>query len=405
MLRLTDLPVEALKSALAFAAPQDIASALCSCRTLSRLDPWRSAFDARWGAPGVELRASVGKMTYLLRDVCELVSGDSALAKARHGACQRALDTDAMERFGDDNDEDDSELELEPQQRYTVHPSDQARASALRDVGVALALCATSAASGRALMAALTQGLYVLLDRTNKVGDLPFGDDMYLPNDWHVKRFVLASPRGDLVAFYSTEMGTCQEETYESRMWALHATVIGVADEPRLAEAMGGSQGLRGPQLLSWFDGLLLGRDPHLLETAEPPTPPPGCGVRLSLVGCKVSMYPGFLQSIEPSPSPAAVGKLLDSLGLGERAVHPDDLLLALLVISNMVPADRVAEVWGAPPGDRGWEDDNDRVRMHPGVCLWGSCRSFGASADPTDERLEWDGAPTRMTWAGAASS
>ncbi|KAJ1619238.1 hypothetical protein T492DRAFT_1130666 [Pavlovales sp. CCMP2436] len=369
MLRLTDLPAEAIESALALAAPQDIASALRSCRSLPRLDPWRSAFDARWGAPGVELRASVGKMTYLLRDVCELVSGDSALAKAWHGACQRALDTDAMERFGDEDDEDDSKFELELQQRYITHSPDQARARS-----------ETSAW--------LSRGLYVLLDRTNKVGDLPFGDDMYLSNDWHVKRFVLASPRGDLVAFYSTEMGTYQEETYESRMWALHATVIGVVDEPRLTEAMGGSHGLRGPQLLSWFDGLLLGGDPHLLKTAQHRRRAAACGSASSAARC---------QSI--------VGSLLDSLGLGEGAVHPDDLLLALLVISNVVPADRVAEIWGAPPGDRGWEDDNDHVRMHPGVCLWGSCCSPGASPDTTNECLEWDGAPTRMTWAGAASS
>jgi hypothetical protein len=398
-LRLTDLPIAALESVLAFAAPRDIASALRTCRALSSLDPWHSAYVVRWGAPGVEPRASVGKMAYLLRDACELVSGSSALAKTRHGACQLALDKAAMERFGnayEDEDDEDSEVERETP-RYIAHPPDQSREKALRDVDSALAQSATSEASARALMATLTQGFYVLLDRTNNVG-------CELPCDWHVKRFVLASPRGNLVALYSTEMGTYQEDTYESRKWQLHATVVGVADEPRLAETMRGSLGLRGQQLLGWFDRLLLGGDPHMLIDPKAPAALPGCGESLCLVESKASVYPIFSQSIEPSPSPAAVSSLLESLGLDGGVVHADDLLLALLVISNMLPVDRAAEVWGAPPEDRRWEDVNDRVRMHPGVCLWRSCRS-PASAERSDERLEWDGPPTRMTWAGAASS
>ncbi|KAJ1629343.1 hypothetical protein T492DRAFT_873610 [Pavlovales sp. CCMP2436] len=120
-------------------------------------------------------------------------------------------------------------------------------------------------------MATLTQGLYVLLDRNNE--------------------------------------------------WKGNST-------PRFAKAMRGSLGLRGHQLrgqklLGWFDGLLLGEDPHLLKdpAAEALAPPPGCGKLLCFIDCWVSI-----------------------LGLGEGAVHPDDLLLALLVISNMVPADRVGE-------------------------------------------------------------
>ncbi|KAJ1629342.1 hypothetical protein T492DRAFT_873609 [Pavlovales sp. CCMP2436] len=146
-----DLPAETLESVLAFAEPQDIASALRSCRALLRLDPWRSAFEARWGAPGIELRASVGKMAYLLRDVCELVSGGSALDKARHGACQRALE-ERLESLAElnrrdddcenDVDADDDGWSLDGpyytanEERCAVaQPPDQARAFALEDVG------------------------------------------------------------------------------------------------------------------------------------------------------------------------------------------------------------------------------------------------------------------------------
>ncbi|KAJ1629350.1 hypothetical protein T492DRAFT_1118405 [Pavlovales sp. CCMP2436] len=364
-LRLTDLPAETLESVLALAAPRDIASALRSCHALSRLDPWRSAFETRWGPPGVKPRASVGKMAYLLRDVCELVSGGSALAKARHRACYDMLEAIAMD--------------LEENRPWFglvlnhAHPPDQSRARTLRDVGELFAQCATSVVSARVLLAALTQGLDVMLDRTNNCS---------LADDRYVKHFVLASPRGDLVAFHSSVVGTYHGNTHESRKWVLHATVIGVVDEPRLAEAMHGSLGMRGQKLLSWFDGLLLGGS--IVDNAKLPTPPPGCGELLRL-------------SIEPPPSPAIVGSLLDSLGLGEGTVHLDDLLLALFVISDMVPASRVAEVWVASPDAFRWEDYNSHVWIHPGVCLWSSCCS-PASTDSTDERLEWDGAPTCMT-------
>ncbi|KAJ1629338.1 hypothetical protein T492DRAFT_840884 [Pavlovales sp. CCMP2436] len=290
-LRLTDLLTEALESVLVLTAPLDIASALRSCRALSRLNPWRSAFEARWGASGVELRASVGKMAYLLRDVCELVSGGLALAKARHRTSQDTLE---------------ATMELEENR--------PCRARALREVGEAFAQCATSVASARVLLAALTQGLYVLLDRTNNGS---------LTDDWYVKNFVLASPRGDLVAFHSSVVGAYYGDTRGSRKWELYATVIGLADEQRLAEAMRGSLGLRGQKLLEWFDGLFLGGDQQIVVNAEPPTPASGCGELLRLVGCEASVWPGILLRIEPPLSPAVVGSLLDSLGLGEGRCTP----------------------------------------------------------------------------------
>ncbi|KAJ1622082.1 hypothetical protein T492DRAFT_885907 [Pavlovales sp. CCMP2436] len=280
-------------------------------------------------------------MAYLLRHTCELVSGESAPAKTRHSACQLAIDNAALQRFGT-HDEDDL--------RYIAVLLAVSREMYHFYAYGTLMNCATSKASRHALYAALNKGLYFLLDRTNNMGGHP--PLWALPCTWKVKRFVLASPRGDLVAFYSSEMcaytngveddndkGMAFEwPRQESLTWKLHATVVGVADEPRMAEAMRGSVGLRGQQLLAWFDGLLLGRDPHALNDSRSPSPPPSCSEPMCLVDCKASMSPGFLQSIKPPLSPAAVSSLIDSLGLG-KAVHPDDLLLALLVISGMAYA------------------------------------------------------------------
>ncbi|KAJ1629349.1 hypothetical protein T492DRAFT_1011807 [Pavlovales sp. CCMP2436] len=288
---------------------------------------------------------------------------------------------------------------------------DQSRAITLQDVAEALAQCAASAASARALMATLTQGLYVLLNRNNEWSGSMTGDGevQAAACDWCVKRFVLASPRGDLVFFSATirQDGKRWEDGCSSRWWELSATVIGVADEPQLAEIMRGSLGLRAPQLLAWFDGLFLGGDPHLLKDPKALAPPPGCGKLLRLVDCWVAVSGGSLyrQCIKPPPSPAAVASLLDSLGLGEEAVHPNDLLLALLFISDMVPADRMGEVWGSPPDEIWWEPDKkSNPREHAGLCLWSSCILANADSESDDEfadqDLEWDGAPTRMTWA-----
>ncbi|KAJ1630280.1 hypothetical protein T492DRAFT_840168 [Pavlovales sp. CCMP2436] len=113
------------------------------------------------------------------------------------------------------------------------------------------------------------------------------------------------------------------------------------------------------------------------------------------------NLGPRFSQSIKPPPSPAVVSSLLDSLGLDKGVVHADDLLLALLVICGMVPGDKVPEVWGAPP--KYWRDYYDAC-MHPGVCLWGPCRGQNYF-ESGDYCLEWDGPPTRMTWANDSAS
>ncbi|KAJ1627904.1 hypothetical protein T492DRAFT_1021962, partial [Pavlovales sp. CCMP2436] len=384
-------PPDILELAIACVEPRDVANALRSCHTFARLDPWNLAFKARWGVPlfdghngvvidvDVEPRESVGKMAYLLRHLCELVSGKSALAKARHRDCTIELGQSAIDWLGD--------ADLSEDYNTAAFPA-LSLESALICVYRALANCATSKLSRRALYKALNNGLYFLLnnglyfllDRTSKTPDLQ-------TDTVKAKRFVVASPRGDLVAFYSLEVRSYKNvedgmflwKKIESLTWKLHATVIGVADEPRMAETMRGSHGktLRSrdqtKNLLDWFDGLLLGPDPFV----QPPRSPPGCGEPICLANCKVSLsFPGYSllsQHIMPPPSPAAVSSLIDSLWLG-KVVHPDDLLHALRLICEMVPWSN--HVWSEPPGGRNFREDE----MYKGHCLW----AHGRNGRPT---------------------
>ncbi|KAJ1639993.1 hypothetical protein T492DRAFT_898841 [Pavlovales sp. CCMP2436] len=343
--------------AIACEESRDVANALRTYRMFARLDPWNSAFKARWGVPlfdgrngavidvDVELRDSVGKMAYLLRHLCELVSGNSALAKARHTLCNHAMCHAAIERF-------QCMVSAKGRSFYYAEMPKDARRFALQQCYSTLSDYETSKLSRRALYEALKNGLYFLVDRTSQTPQVPRTTRCMEM----VKRFVAIT----------------------SFTWKFHATVIGVADEPFMAEAMRGSHGQHGHQLLAWFDGLLLGADPHVLIDPTP-SPPRNCGA-ICLADCEVSMSPGLSQRIEPPPSPATVSSLIDSLGLG-KMVHPDDLLLALLLICDIVPGG--GQVWRAAPGQDSYEMTKEM--MYKGYFLW----ARGGN-----------GRPTRMTWA-----
>jgi len=80
------------------------------------------------------------------------------------------------------------------------------------------------------------------------------------------------------------------------------------------------------------------------------------------------------------------VSRLLESLGLDEGVVLPDDLLHSLLVVSKFVGKDAVEssggdkadDQWDTPPASMKapgcWEYGSP---VHPGLCLWSSVEGW----------------------------
>ncbi|KAJ1630472.1 hypothetical protein T492DRAFT_1116545 [Pavlovales sp. CCMP2436] len=374
--RLTDLPSDILEHVLGntLVQPSHIASALNSCRAFSILDPWRPAFMGRWGKAGVRgPRAFVGKMAYILRDCCErLVSGPvvEVLVKVDEHAARRderrwlTIDKQEYKNFRDQCCHRQFNIGTKMSDSYYhEYPPFLMHHWTLESVGEALARCATSEASACALMAALEQGLFFLSARHNS-GEVEEGGDF----SWGVFRFVLASPRGDLVVFNATDVDTDLDYAKEGRIWQLHANVVEAVDEPHLAKA-----------ICQW---LCEGPEGHISWGPRAPSPPPGCGESICLVDCKFGFgtknKPGVFQSIKPPPSPAVVSSLFDSLGLDKGVVHPDDLLLALLAMSTMVPGPHASEIWDAPRAL-----NLDEPHVHPSLLMWkqGKCMTWASAS------------------------
>jgi hypothetical protein len=276
-LLLTDLPPDILEHVLGntFVRPSHIGSALNSCRALARLDPWHPAYKARWGKAGVQPRASVGKMTYSLRDECERFNWPAVELGFKLGAREsyrlerRWYPTPATLI---------TNQEIRRPQRshsyYQEYNPTVAHKCVLGSAALALHKCATSAASACALMAALKQGLYILSIQENS----GCHDKGWAPHkfDWRVLRFVLAGPRGDLVDIRATDVA--QQLDYidkDDRRWRLDATVVEVPDEPLMAEAV-----------REW---LTKGADRDRMWGPGPPSPPPGCGEPIRLIDYHVA--------------------------------------------------------------------------------------------------------------------
>ncbi|KAJ1634832.1 hypothetical protein T492DRAFT_1142048 [Pavlovales sp. CCMP2436] len=233
-------------------------------------------------------------------------------------------------------------------------PSSQACLRVIDDVRAALGAGATSAQSARSLLAVLERGLYMLDGRTKTT--TRDGTSV-------LTTFAVSSPRGDLVTFHTeSDSYTGNQASMGS---VLNAHLVGVADEATagdgLREALGIAQrGLGGLGLARWIEDTLLERVDDYMQ--------PVChssryeslpfdfaeGKREAKllhrsVGTQDPVSGGgqmFFEYKEPRAATACT--LLESLGL--EAVHPDDLLLALLVISRMVPASEAGEHWTTPP-------------------------------------------------------
>ncbi|KAJ1639682.1 hypothetical protein T492DRAFT_935309 [Pavlovales sp. CCMP2436] len=410
--RLTDLPPDILEHVLAdlLVQPSYIASAQRTCRAFASLKPWFSAFSARWGWGGVAPRASVGKMAYLLRECCEEVQNRPRADVTQFEWPPKHIHL--QHRWFTIDLAMDEEFPKTPSY-FSMHSPALARDRARRRVDSNL----DHDDSARAVKDLIHRGLYFLADHENTGS--PSDEGVQTGYQWRAMRFVLASKRGDLVLFRATDVEAGLGHVKEGRMWRLHATVVGVADEPHMAEAMRGSHGLRDKELHDWFEGLFDGGDPLFIQgpSTWAPSPLPGCGEPICLVDCKVEFGtkkdPHFSQSIKPPPSPAVVSSLLDSLGLDKGVVHADDLLFALLSICDMVPNRNYAPVndsWRKPP--KGLLIFNGLIfgklsphsignnRYNPGLLLWTPCRGLVYDQDYKCDFLEFDGPPVRMTWA-----
>jgi len=135
-------------------------------------------------------------------------------------------------------------------------------------------------------------------------------------------------------------------------------------------------------ELLIWFDMLFIGA--NTCECSNAPPLPRKSGA-FCLADCEASMTPSLSQRIKPPPSPAMADNLKDSLGL--PTVRPDDLLLALLVICDIVPpvmtVSKEGNIWLTCPSRA--QCAEDMKIMFKGYYLW-------AQGDD-------NGRPTRLTW------
>ncbi|KAJ1623449.1 hypothetical protein T492DRAFT_845503 [Pavlovales sp. CCMP2436] len=354
----TDILMHVLGSTLLTSA--DMSSVFKSCRTLSILDPYSGQYKIRWGKDGVPgPRASVGKMAYALRNCIEqLVVPLRELRTTprfktdavRFEGIWLTIDMPAYMTFCNQIATKKKSISIV----YTYPPL-VARGAALENADTALASCATSATSARALMAALKQGLYFLSLNEN-VGEVEEGCAPH-KFEYRVCRFVLVGPRGDLVVFNSTDVASLLDYATDSRQWKLHATVVKV-DEPRCARA-----------IMKWFGNAPEG---WIDYGPKAPSPPPGCEEPICLIDCKVEFCTKtndnqVKQSIMPPPSSAVVSSLFDILGLDKKVVHADDLLLALLAICNMVPGICAPEAWDLPPRFLAF----DLSYVHPALLVW----------------------------------
>jgi hypothetical protein len=306
---------------------------------------------------------------------------------------------------------------------YASHPSLEARQAALHDVRAVLGACATSAASASSLLAVLERGLYVLDSRTDTAGE---GGRLHKLTT----AFAVSSPRGELVTFHSAaDSFAAGISAYLA--WTLDARIVGVADEAvaddaGLREAMAAAErGLDGLELAGWVEDTLVQHDTLKLvrdPSGEPqpayrsdahPTLPSGfvqgpraeAQILLRSVSTLNPFSGGGQQSFldareirqqftESRGRTATARTLLESLGLGDGAVHPEDLLLALLVISKFLPVNEALEHWTTPPSPTFGFKQN--VHLRAGLCLWSECDFRGADKS----QLELQGKPMRLTWA-----
>jgi hypothetical protein len=420
-----------------------MAAARLTCAAVRDADFWPLAYALRWPpAGGLELRAGVGKMAYILRHTCERLSRDPGLSAARaHAELARGAGADVA---------------LDRDVQRSAHDTRDEQLFTLERVREELEVCAGSDASADALVDALERGLCVLssngffheVERSwaaGGVGAVPCWTQALARKFavWH---------RGELTVFHAIK------SRYHGRAgagmaWQLHAHHFGVPDvtlppdarwEPCAAAGDGAARPHeRRAHYVGWFERLLrldwaregrrstdpvLGALVCMPERVAAPRASGADTVVLLQNCCHMELYApdsrasavALEQDFRTTLTPARVGRLLDALGLDAAVVGADDCLYALLMVAKLIdlPPAHVCDechedhgriearcAWTQPPGgiDEMYSDDDGEfsLTLGDGLCLWRSAR--GGSISPTGN-IDWrGGAPARVSFEAFA--